>query len=122
MKGKLAPQYIGPYQIIAKRGKVAYQLALPDYLSDVHPTFHVSQLKKCLRIPEEEISIRTIELDRDLTYPEYPIKILDEACRTTRTKTIRMFKVQWNHHREDEATWEREDYLQSEFPYLFEES
>jgi transposase InsO family protein len=53
VKGKLAPRYIGPYQIIAKHGEVAYQLALPNYLSDVHPTFHISQLKKCLRIPEE---------------------------------------------------------------------
>ncbi|BAS85359.1 Os03g0627900, partial [Oryza sativa Japonica Group] len=122
VKGKLAPRYIGPYQIIAKHGEVAYQLALPDYLSDVHPTFHVSQLKKCLRIPEEEISMNTVELNQDLTYPEYPIRILEEAQRTTRTKTIRMFKIQWNHHTEDEATWEREDYLQLEFLYLFEDS
>ena len=66
--------------------------------------------------------ISTVELNKDLTYPQYPIRILNETQRTTRTKAIKMFKVQWNHHTEDEATWEREDYLQLEFPYLFEDS
>ncbi len=88
VKGKPAPRYIGPYQIIAKHGEVAYQLALPDYLSDVHPTFHVSQSKKCWRIPEQEISVSIVELDKDLTYPKYPIRRLEEAHRTTRTKVI----------------------------------
>lgn len=75
-----------------------------------------------MHILEEEISVSTIKLEKDLTYPEYPIIILDEAQRTTRTKVIKLFKVQWNHHIEDEATWKREDYLRLEFPYLFEDS
>lgn len=75
-----------------------------------------------MHILEEEISVSTIKLEKDLTYPEYPIIILDEAQRTTRTKVIKLFKVQWNHHTEDEATWKREDYLQLEFLYLFEDS
>lgn len=75
-----------------------------------------------MHILEEEISVSTIKLEKDLTYPEYPIIILDEAQRTTRTKVIKLFKVQWNHHTEDEATWKREDYLRLEFPYLFEDS
>jgi hypothetical protein len=55
VKSKLAPHYVGPYQILVKRGKVAYQLSLPESLSAVHNIFHVSQLKKCLRVPEEQL-------------------------------------------------------------------
>jgi hypothetical protein len=51
VKGKLAPRYVGPFQIVDRRGEVAYQLELPPQLSDVHDVFHVSQLKKCLRVP-----------------------------------------------------------------------
>ena len=51
MKGKLAPRYIGPFKILEGRGEVAYQLELPESLSGVHDVFHVSQLKKCLRVP-----------------------------------------------------------------------
>jgi hypothetical protein len=53
VKGKLAPRYTGPYQIQARRGEVAYQLSLPENLYAVHDVFHVSQLKKCLRVPKE---------------------------------------------------------------------
>jgi hypothetical protein len=55
----------------------------------------------------------------DLTYKEHPVKILDTSERATRSKVIRMCKVQWGHHSEDEATWEREDKLKEEFPQLF---
>jgi hypothetical protein len=58
----------------------------------------------------------------DLTYTEYPIKIIDTLTRATRNKMIKMCKVQWSHHVEDEATWEREDELQTEFPHLFPSS
>jgi hypothetical protein len=121
VKGKLAPRYIGPFRIIARRGEVAYQLELPSALADVHDVFHVSQLKKCLRMPEEQLSLEEVDPKEDLTYAEYPIRILDTAERTTRRKAIRMCKVQWSHHSEDEATWEREDDLKAEFPQLFED-
>ena len=122
IKGKLAPRYIGPFEIIARRGEVAYQLALPEKLSNVHSVFHVSQLKKCFKRPEDEAqkaSLEDIEVQDDLTYEEYPIKILDEKSRVTRRKVVKFCKVQWSHHTEDEATWGLEDDLKEEFPHLF---
>ena len=83
MSGKLAPRYIGPYLITARRGEVAYQLELPEGLADVHNVFHVSQLKKCLRVPEEQVPLGNIELEKNLTYKERPIKVLEEAERQT---------------------------------------
>jgi hypothetical protein len=85
-----------------------YHLELADNLSDVHNVFHVSQLKKCLRVPEEQIPMEELSVQGDLTYTEYPIKILDTLTRVTRNKVIKMCKVQWSHHGEDEAIWERE--------------
>ena len=76
MKEKLAPRYIGPFKILERRGEVAYQLELPESLSGVHDVFHVSQLKKCLRVPEEHIPLEELSIKADLTYEEYPIKIL----------------------------------------------
>jgi hypothetical protein len=119
VKGKLAPRYIGPYQILARRGEVAYQLSLPENLSAVHDVFHVSQLKKCLRVPEEQLPVEGLEVQEDLTYTEKPAQILETADRVTRRKTIRMCKVKWNHHSEEEATWEREDDLMAKYPELF---
>jgi hypothetical protein len=77
VKGKLAPRYVGPFKIIGRKGEVAYQLELPPQLSDVHDVFHVSQLKKCLRVPEEQQPMEYLDLEGDLTYSERPIKILD---------------------------------------------
>jgi hypothetical protein len=118
VKGKLAPQYIGPYQIQARRGEVAYQLSLLESLSVVHDVFHVSQLKKCLRVPEEQLPIEDLEVQEDLTHIEKPTQILETADRVTRRSTIRMYKVKWGHHSE-EATWERKDDLKAKYPKLF---
>jgi hypothetical protein len=118
VKGKLSHRYIGPFKIQEWKGEVVYQLELPARLSDVHNVFHISQLKKCLRVPEEQLPLEELDV-QDLTYEEHPIKILDTAERITRSKRIRMCRVQWSHHLEDEATWEREDELQAEFPQLF---
>ena len=113
VKGKLSPRYIGPFKILARRGEVAYELELPARLSDVHNVFHISQLRKCLRVPDEKLPLEELNVQDDLTYTEYPVKILDTLERITRSKRIRMCKVQWSHHAEDEATWEREDELQA---------
>jgi hypothetical protein len=119
VKGKLSPCYIGPFRILEWKGEIAYQLELPVRLSSVHNVFHISQLKKCLRVPEEQLPLEELTVQDDLTYTEYPVKILDTLERITQSKRIRMCRVQWSHHAEDEATWEQEDELQAEFPQLF---
>jgi hypothetical protein len=119
VRGKLAPRFIGPFKILEKRGEVAYQLELLPQLSDVHDVFHVSQLKKCLRVPEEQIPMEDLDAKEDLSYQEHPVRILETSERVSRSKKIKMCKVQWSHHTEDEATWEREEELKAEFPCFF---
>jgi hypothetical protein len=104
VKRQLAPRYVGPFKIISLKGEVAYQLELPPQLSDVHDVFHVSQLKKCLQVTDEQLLMEDLDLGGDPTYSERSIKILDTAERVTHTKVIKMCKVQWSHHTEDEAT------------------
>jgi hypothetical protein len=84
----------------------------------VHDVFHVSQLKKCLRVPEEQLPMEDLDA-KDLSYQEYPVMILETSERVTRNKKIRMCKVQCSHHTEEEATWEREEELKAEFPSFF---
>jgi hypothetical protein len=116
IKGKLAPRYIGPFKILEICGPVAYKLLLPPQMSAIHDIFHVSQLKKCIKVPSEIIEIPAIEIEPDLSYVEQPIKILDTKERVTRRKTVKMYKILWDHHTEEEATWEMESYLQQNFP------
>jgi hypothetical protein len=116
VKGKLAPRYIGPIEIIEVCGPVAYRLQLPPQLAAIHNIFHVSQLRKCIKIPIEIINSQSLDIQSDLSYTEHPIRILDTKERSTRRETIRMFKIQWNHHTEEEATWETESYLQRHYP------
>ncbi|WVZ71149.1 hypothetical protein U9M48_019769, partial [Paspalum notatum var. saurae] len=88
MKGKLAPRYIGPFKMLEKKGKVAYRLELPPSLSGVHDVFHVSQLKKCLRVPEEQAPLEGLEVQEDLTYTEHPVKILDTSERNIQVMAL----------------------------------
>jgi hypothetical protein len=90
VRGKLTPRFIGPFKILEKRGKVAYQLELLPQLCDVHDVFHVSQLNKCLRLPEEQIHMEDLDAKGDLSYQEYPIRILETSKRVTRNKRIKM--------------------------------
>ena len=104
--------------------QVAYKLELPEGMSGVHDVFHVSQLNKChaewADIPlRDTVPLEAIQLDSDLTYEEKPVKILEFASRVTRNKVIKSWEVQWSHHTEDEATWEREDDLRKDHPHLF---
>ncbi|WVZ71001.1 hypothetical protein U9M48_019628 [Paspalum notatum var. saurae] len=119
MKGKLAPRCIGPFKIVERKGEVAYKLELPSNLSGIHNVFHVSQLKKCLRVPEEQAPLEGLDVQEDLTYTEHPVKILETSERVTRNRSVKMCRVQWKHHTEDEATWEREEELRATYPGLF---
>ena len=121
IKGKLAPRFIGPFKIIAKRGAVAYQLELLEKLTGIHDVFHISQLRKCLSPPTKQADYLDLELSPELTYEENPIRILDESEHRTRNKVTRFYKVQWGRHTEEKTTWEREDWLREEYPYLFHE-
>jgi hypothetical protein len=118
VRGKLAPRFIRPFKILENSGEVAYQLELPPQLSDVHDIFHVSQLKKCLCMLEEQLPMEELEAKEDLSYQEYHVKILETSERVTRNKKIKMCKVQWSHHTEKD-TWEREEKLNAEFPSFF---
>ncbi|WVZ64963.1 hypothetical protein U9M48_014405 [Paspalum notatum var. saurae] len=98
VKGKLAPRYIGPFKIIDRKGEVAYQLELHDRLSGVHDVFHVSRLKKCTRVPEEQLREDELNVRDDLTYTEYPGPNFRNGREDYRNGVIKMCKVKWSHH------------------------
>jgi hypothetical protein len=85
-------------------------------LYDVHDVLHVSQMKKCLLVPEEQIPMEDLDVKEDLSYQEYPVKILETSKRVMQNNRIKMCKMQWSHHTEEEATWKREEELKAEFP------
>jgi hypothetical protein len=116
IKGKLAPRYVVPYEIKETCGPIAYQLKFPPHMSAVHDVFHISQLRKCVRLPTEVLPEPELEIEPDLSYQEHPVKVLDQKERSTRARSIKMYKVQWSHHSVEEATWETEDFLCSRFP------
>jgi hypothetical protein len=78
IKGKLAPRYIGPYDIKGTCGPIAYQFKLPPHMSAIHDVFHVSQLKKCVRLPMKVLPGPKLEIEPDLSYQEHPVKVLDQ--------------------------------------------
>ncbi|WVZ71709.1 LOW QUALITY PROTEIN: hypothetical protein U9M48_020261, partial [Paspalum notatum var. saurae] len=114
VKGKLAPRYVGPFKISEKCGPVAYRYHHASRA--VHDIFHVSQLKKCPRVPEEEIDTSQVQIEPDLTYEAGPVKVPDQKQRSTRRSTVTMYKVQWSEHTEEEATWETEEYPRTKYP------
>jgi hypothetical protein len=116
VKGKLAPRYIGPFPILETCGTTAYKLDLPPSLARVHDIFHISHLKKCLKAPMDVVLPEVTPLEVDLSYPEHPIKVLDQKDHVMRCKTTKFFKIQWSNHTEEEATWESEDFLRSRHP------
>ena len=90
-------------------------------MSAIFNVFQVSQLKRCLRIPYEAIAPTNIKLQLDLTYQKKPIRVLEEMERVTLSKVIKFYMVVWNNHNEQDAMWEREDYLREVYPTFYEE-
>ncbi|GJW68154.1 putative reverse transcriptase domain-containing protein [Tanacetum coccineum] len=114
-KGKLAPRFVGPFEIVEKVGPVAYRLDLPEELNGVHDTFHVSNLKKCLADPTLQVPLDEIQVDAKLNFVEEPVEILEREFK----KLKRIIKVRWNSKRGPEFTWEREDQMKLKYPHLF---
>ncbi|XP_073035228.1 uncharacterized protein [Primulina eburnea] len=119
MKGKLAPRYVGPYEILQRIGTLACRLALPPSLSGIHDVFHVSMLRKYEPDPSHVLDISEVQLDPDVSYVERSVCILDRSERKLHSKIIPMVKVQWEHRGVEEATWETERHMRELYPYLF---
>ncbi|GJU62062.1 putative reverse transcriptase domain-containing protein [Tanacetum coccineum] len=118
-QGKLNPRYIRPFKILERIGPVAYKLELPEELSNVHSTFHVSNLKKCLSDESLVIPMKELRLDDKLNFVEEPVEIMDREVKQLKQSRIPIIKVRWNSKRGPEFTWEREDQIRAKYPHLF---
>ncbi|GJY19416.1 putative reverse transcriptase domain-containing protein [Tanacetum coccineum] len=118
-RGKLNHIYVGPFKVLKKVGDVAYKLELPQELSRVHNTFHVSNLKKCYSEDPLVVPLEGLQLDDKLHLVEEPVEIMDREVKQLRRSRVPIVKVRWNSRRGPEFTWEREDQFRKKYPHLF---
>ncbi|GKB63963.1 putative reverse transcriptase domain-containing protein [Tanacetum coccineum] len=118
-RGKLNPRYVGPFKVLEKVGEVAYKLELPEELSRVHNTFHVSNLKKCYADEPLAVPLDGLHFDDKLQFVEEPVEIMDREVKRLKRSRIPLVKVRWNSKRGPEFTWEREDQFRKKYPHLF---
>ncbi|GJR66871.1 hypothetical protein Tco_0012936 [Tanacetum coccineum] len=118
-RGKLNPRYVGPFKVIERVGTVAYKLELPQQLSRVHNTFHVSNLKKCLSDESLVIPLEELRVDDKLHFVEEPVEVMDREIKQLKISRIPIIKVRWNSKRGPKFTWEREDQFKQKYPHLF---
>jgi len=115
-KGKLTPRFAGPFEILQRVYPVAYRLALPPTLHELHDVFHVSNLRLYIPDPSHVIQYEPLQLEKNLTYIEEPIRILGRMEWTLRNKTIPLVKVLWKHHKSADATCEPEHTMRAKYP------
>ncbi|GJX79951.1 putative reverse transcriptase domain-containing protein [Tanacetum coccineum] len=115
-KGNLAPRFVGPFEILERIGPMAYRLRLPEELSSVHDTFHVSNLKKCLADANLHVPLDEIKVDKTLRFVEETLEIMDHEVKTLKHSKIPIVKVRWNSKRGPEFTWERKDHMKAKYP------
>ncbi|GJU87750.1 putative reverse transcriptase domain-containing protein [Tanacetum coccineum] len=118
-RGKLNPRYVGPFKVLEKVGEVAYSLELPEELSRVHNTFHVSNLKKCYADEPLAIPLDGLHFDDKLQFVEEPVEIVDREVKRLKQSRILLVKVRWNSKRGPKFTWEHEDQFRKKYPHLF---
>nr|GEU32601.1 putative reverse transcriptase domain-containing protein [Tanacetum cinerariifolium] len=118
-KGKLAPRCVGPFEITERIGPVDNRLRLPQELNDVHDTFHVSNLKKCLAGQTLHVPLEEIQVDAKLNFIEEPVEILEMEFQKLKRSRIPIVKDRWNSKRGTEFTWEHEDQMKLKYPHLF---
>ncbi|GJY99318.1 putative reverse transcriptase domain-containing protein [Tanacetum coccineum] len=118
-RGKLNPRYVGPFKVLKKVGAVAYKLELPQELSRVHNTFHVSNLNKCYSDDPLVVPLEGLQVDDKLHFVKEPVEIMDRKVKQLRRSRVPIVKVRWNSRRGPEFTWEREDQFRKKYPHLF---
>ncbi|GJT60878.1 hypothetical protein Tco_1004411, partial [Tanacetum coccineum] len=118
-RGKLNPRYVEPFKVIEKVGEVAYKLELPEELSRVPNTFHVSNLKKCYADEPLAVPLDGLHFDDKLQFVEEPVEIMDREVKRLKQSRIPLVKVRWNSRRGPEFTRKREDQFKEKYPHLF---
>ena len=118
-KEKLNLRYMGPFEVLEKVGSLAYKVALPPKLGKIHNVFHVSSLRKYVCDASHVVEIEPIQLNENLAYEEYPIRIVDTMEKVLFRAIVKIVKFQWSNHEEREATWELESELKEKYSNLF---
>ena len=120
--GKLSPCFIGPFQILKQIGSIAYQVALPPHLSNLHNVFHISQLRQYHLDPSHFLAPESIQLKDDLTFHIPPARIVDKSIKQLQNKTVPLVKIPWGRTGAEDYMWELESYMRREYTELFSDN